>query len=197
DNPEWNDELICMLFGGQNYEGGDWVFNAHHCGFSPDYAIKLFNEAGFETEVRLHPDCKTDMVIVATRPLLDRFTWAKKEVDKLIRDNPGAKIVDIGCYSCPITYKMKNCTWLDLFSYGEIAEAMRREGRTPMVPGKFWQAPADNLSFENKRFDIALLSEILEHVDDPVKVLKETKRVAKCVVITVPDEYSWSLDHKP
>ncbi|KKN87060.1 hypothetical protein LCGC14_0263300 [marine sediment metagenome] len=57
-------EVSQMLFGDQNYEGGDWIFNAHHCGFSPAYAIKLFREAGFhEVTVFEHPNCKTDMII--------------------------------------------------------------------------------------------------------------------------------------
>ena len=198
ETEEWNDDLLCMLFGDQNYEGGDWVFNAHHCGFSPQYAVKLFNEAGFEVGVKVHPDCKTDMVIVATKqPLLDRYTWVRNEVGNLTRDKPDAEIADIGCFSCPVTYDMKNCTWVDLFSYEQIAEAMRIEGKTPMTPEKFVQVTSDYLPFDNKRFEVAICSEVLEHNEDPVKMLKEIKRVAKHVLITVPDEHSWSLDKKP
>ena len=68
ETPEWNDVLPCMIFGDQNYEGGDWIFNAHHCGFSPAYAIKLFKEAGFhEVTIFEHPNCKTDMIIQAKK----------------------------------------------------------------------------------------------------------------------------------
>lgn len=68
ETPEWNDDLVCMCFGDQNYEGGDWVFNAHHCGFSPTYATKLFREAGFhEVTVFEHPNCKTDLIIQARK----------------------------------------------------------------------------------------------------------------------------------
>jgi len=55
----WNDNSSCMLFGDQNYE-----FNVHKCGFSPEYAIKLFKEAGFDkVDVSPHPECETDMII--------------------------------------------------------------------------------------------------------------------------------------
>lgn len=70
---EWFDEgkgweVSQMLFGDQNYEGGDWVFNAHHNGFSPAYAIKLFREAGFhEVTIFEHPNCKTDLIIQAQK----------------------------------------------------------------------------------------------------------------------------------
>lgn len=66
ENKEWNDDLICMLFGDQNYQGAQWDSNAHHAGFSPDYAIKLFKEAGFyEVKVMPLPQCETDMIIEA------------------------------------------------------------------------------------------------------------------------------------
>lgn len=68
--PSLNDDLVCMIFGGQNTEGDDWYHSwypeAHHCGLSPEYAERLFKAAGFlKVEVSPLPECKTDMVIVA------------------------------------------------------------------------------------------------------------------------------------
>jgi len=61
-------EVSQMLFGDQNYEGEDWISNAHYCGFSPNYAIKLFREAGFhEVTIFEHPATKTDMIIQARK----------------------------------------------------------------------------------------------------------------------------------
>jgi len=61
-------EVSQCIFGDQNYEGGAWDANAHHCGFSPAYAIKLFREAGFhEVTIFEHPACKTDMIIEARK----------------------------------------------------------------------------------------------------------------------------------
>lgn len=55
----------------------------------------------------------------------------------------------------------------------------------------FYQMNANNLQFPDKCFDIAILGEILEHVEDPVQVLKEANRVAKRVLMTIPNEYEW------
>lgn len=67
ETESWNDELICMLFGDQNYPHF-WDANSHHCGFSPDYAKKLFREAGFySVEVEPLPGCSTDMVVTAIK----------------------------------------------------------------------------------------------------------------------------------
>jgi SAM-dependent methyltransferase len=64
ETKEWNDDLIGMVFGGQDYNE-----NSHSCGFSPDYAIKLFREAGFSgVSVRpLNPEVITDMIIEARK----------------------------------------------------------------------------------------------------------------------------------
>lgn len=55
----------------------------------------------------------------------------------------------------------------------------------------FYQMDAHDLKFPDKSFDTALLAEILEHVEDPVQVLKEAKRVSNRVLITIPNEYEW------
>jgi len=61
----------------------------------------------------------------------------------------------------------------------------------------FCMADAHNLSFRDKCFEAAVLGDILEHVQDPVQVLREAKRVADSLYITVPNEYEWSEDKKP
>ena len=61
ETPEWDDNLVCMIFGDNDYSE-----NTHRCGFSPAYAIKLFREAGFhEVTIFEHPACKTDLIIEA------------------------------------------------------------------------------------------------------------------------------------
>lgn len=63
ETEEWNDDLICMVFGDQNYRD-----NYHKCGFSPAYIEKLLKEAGFyRVEVSPLQDCETDMMVFAYR----------------------------------------------------------------------------------------------------------------------------------
>jgi len=69
DTPEWDDQLVCMIFGGNDYPE-----NTHRCGLSPQYAIKLFTEAGFSSiTIYEHPVAKaitgrsTDMIIEARK----------------------------------------------------------------------------------------------------------------------------------
>jgi predicted SAM-dependent methyltransferase len=68
--PELLDTNSAMLWGDQNYEGKDWIANAHHCGFSPASASKMFKEAGFDSVmIESLPACNTDMLIEATKPI--------------------------------------------------------------------------------------------------------------------------------
>jgi len=67
-------------------------------------------------------------------------------------------------------------------------------------PGEFPRIVGDahNLPFSDNSFDYCVLAEILEHVHNPILVLREAARVAKKkVVFTIPDEYHWAPDHLP
>jgi predicted SAM-dependent methyltransferase len=66
--PDWDDKLVCAIFGDQNYEGENWRANAHYCGFSPQFVTQIFMRAGFNDVFILpHPNCKTDMIIEAKK----------------------------------------------------------------------------------------------------------------------------------
>lgn len=107
---------------------------------------------------------------------MDRYSWL---LQKLSSDK---KILDIGCADARI--------WKELGWYGKenLVLVDINEFDHPF----FCVADAHNLPFENKSFDIVILSEILEHVRDPQKVLKEASRIAReKILITVPDKENW------
>lgn len=66
--PSFTDEWVGMIFGDNDYPE-----NTHRAGFSPDFACRLFREAGFEriTIIR-HPNWRGDMIIEASKPQLTR-----------------------------------------------------------------------------------------------------------------------------
>lgn len=110
---------------------------------------------------------------------MDRYDWIKSQC------GPNDKIVDIGCQDGHIFQCFEyrdNVTNVDIDLYDIW---------------NFVRADAQNLPFKDKEFDIAVLAEILEHVPDPVKALKEAARVANKVVITVPNEYEWNKNLDP
>jgi len=59
--------------------------------------------------------------------------------------------------------------------------------------GRFVVGDAHNLPFKDKTFDTVLLSNLLEHVENPEKVLKEAKRVSReKIYVSFPTKYSLS-----
>ena len=85
------------------------------------------------------------------------------------------KIVDIGCGDALYLWggnppNNVTCVDIDQFKHTHVI------------------AEASKLPFKDKTFDTALLLEILEHVDDVEKVLKEALRVSNIAIVSYPNE---------
>ncbi len=78
NSKEWEENFSTMLFGDLDYPE-----NSHKCGFSPDYAKKLFKESGFQkVDIDAHPNCKTDIIIDAYKSEIKEVKNNVKEVDQ-------------------------------------------------------------------------------------------------------------------
>lgn len=62
---------------------------------------------------------------------------------------------------------------------------------------KFVKIDALRLPFKDGAFKCTVLGDMLEHVNDPVQVLKEVSRVSKCAYISVPNEWEWDETKRP
>lgn len=108
-----------------------------------------------------------------------RFKWIKDRCD--LKD----KIVDIGGNDGHTFegWNRDNVTTVDIDEYE--------------VPN-FVRANACDVPLPDKSFDVVCLNEILEHIPDPVKALKEGKRLGrKKIIITVPNEWEWPKRYDP
>jgi SAM-dependent methyltransferase len=111
-----------------------------------------------------------------------------KEVDNprvnWIRENSFGKILDVGSADGLIYEGMnEKVIFFDIDVY-KIKNFVRGD--------------AHYLPFKDNCFDTVNVSELLEHVEDPLLVLKEAKRVSRNIIIaTVPNEYIWSKDKAP
>lgn len=82
---DFDDKWVCMIFGDNDYPE-----NTHRCGFSPEFAGRLFQEAGFEKVIiSRHPDWRGDMMIEATKPTM---TEDPKELFDMHYFHGGAKV---------------------------------------------------------------------------------------------------------
>lgn len=121
----------------------------------------------------------------------DSKTWyseigtsvASHELIRFCRRFAGKRILDLGCatgdYCLELGKLGYECTGTDI---NEVyVAAARKKGVNAVVSG-------EKLPFEDNSFDTVIMFEVLEHVQDPGRVLREARRVsAGKVLITVPD----------
>ena len=123
------------------------------------------------------------------------------------------KILDVGSGDKPIFFDKKNVIEVDDLSYIFQPKAGYKPDGTKVIPDiEAWRKNEVNkiknvykkrnfivsdgccLPFPNNYFDCVILGEVLEHVKEPEKLLKEAERVLKpkgLIIGTVPDEYAW------
>lgn len=103
------------------------------------------------------------------------------------------RVLDVGCGQMP--YKatiLENLTITDYVGVDIKNEIYQRN----MKPDLFWDGKS--LPIDDKKFNCAMLIEVLEHVPKPEVVLNEVHRILEkdgCLVITVP--FLWNLHDVP
>jgi len=129
----------------------------------------------------------------------DKFGWGEKNKasesrQKLILDHiEGNNIIDIGCgtgvWTDTLAKKGFNVVGVD-----QEKSFITRAKKTK--EGQFLCAPAESLPFKKNQFDTALLINVLEHVDDDQKVLRQAAKIARKVIINVPKQTPKNLFDK-
>lgn len=112
-----------------------------------------------------------------------KFAIADYKINELLPLVTGNKILDIGCGSGSLvnvlTSRGFEAVGIDIIPQF-IAFARNN------YQGKFLVADANQLPFESKTFDTVFVRNVLEHLDNDLKALKEALRVGKKVVVIVP-----------
>jgi SAM-dependent methyltransferase len=103
---------------------------------------------------------------------------------------PDAKLLDVGCGSAWLAEHFSDYTGID--GSLEAVAAAAAKGRT-IVHGDV----DEPLPFEDSSFDGVVLKDLLEHVADPVSLVREVHRVlrpAGLVFASSPDAQRWVWD---
>ena len=127
--------------------------------------------------------------------------WKKKDLTNAqfamiqrLTSLEGKKVLDFGCFHGMLTEMINKktqakCTGVDINFLGEIPE------NCMLYDGK-------NLPFKDQSFDIALMIEVVEHLEDINGILNEVCRILKPggeVILTTANKYSvslWKKDHR-
>ncbi|TSC63540.1 MAG: putative methyltransferase [Microgenomates group bacterium Gr01-1014_93] len=144
-----------------------------------------------KTLIKIHEDVPADHYDKGIKNNLFQKYWhwrRFREVLKMVNSVDGP-ILDIGCHSGTFTEKiLKKIGTREVYGI-DISESAIKKISKRIPYGHFEVADAASLPFKNDFFDLAVCLEVLEHVDNPQKVISEIKRVLKKdgkVVMLVP-----------
>ncbi len=109
----------------------------------------------------------------------------------------GKKFLEIGCSDGLLEEKLQK-KFTSLTGIDTNASDIEIAGKSGIKNAEFLVADAEKLPFKNSTFDKIICSEVLEHVDDDAKAIREMHRVLKAggkVIITVPQKkYPFTFD---
>ena len=130
---------------------------------------------------------------------LERLTGLKpeKESTKAVVElishklNPGSKILEIGCSSAHSlrTLSLKNMSLdytgvdIDRYAVAKGSEAISNLKLPGIKHAKLIEASVENLPFNDNEFDIVISLNVIEHLHEPKKAIKEMLRCAKDFVV--------------
>ncbi len=120
------------------------------------------------------------------KALIDNFY---KELFKMIKPLKANSILDVGCGE-GFTLKKLEEKKLGKKNEGiDYSDDAIKIGKKIYPELALFKGDVYGLSYKDNSFDLSLCTEVLEHLDDPVKAVREIKRVtSKYIIFSVPNE---------
>ena len=140
---------------------------------------KNFNDSSLEVQVQ-----DNDFFEGKWQDIYENFLEIKKKINKK------TSILDIGCgwAQALLFFKKKG---LECYGFDPAIEAVQYGCKKGL---NIKHAGLDGMDvFEGKKFDIVTMFNVLEHLADPVKALKQIKKILKpkgVLVVDVPNEFN-------
>lgn len=124
--------------------------------------------------------------------MIKRFQ--EKLLKLLENENKNTSLLDAGCGEGFISDCIYNNTKIKKITGIDINKASLDFASDMNKKIKYKKDDIYKLSFKDNEFDIVITLEVLEHLDNPTKALKEIIRVSKNkIIISVPNEPYFSL----
>lgn len=104
-----------------------------------------------------------------------KFSTLKSIIDSKISNN----ILDVGCASGSFTNNISNIFPNSTITGIDIYSSAIEYGKKKYPHINFILADAHHIPFEDNRFDLVICYETIEHLTNPLEVLREMRRVLK------------------
>jgi SAM-dependent methyltransferase len=115
--------------------------------------------------------------------LLTELTlFYRRKIEPGFKVNKKSLVIDIGSGDKPF---WRADVYLDKLSLGNVQRTSKSE--TIHDLGEFVDSDVRKMPFKDKAFDFSFCSHLLEHVEDPGRVIKEITRISKSGYIEVPN----------
>ncbi len=115
----------------------------------------------------------------------------------------GGGVLDIGCGQGLQLAEIHRLCPNAILHGMDISPKLVDLARQHVPSGHFQTGDADNLAYADAQFDVVVMTEVLEHLADPVLALTQIKRVLKpggWLLMTVPNRdwlrYEWYLGNR-
>ena len=105
----------------------------------------------------------------------DKVEEKYKTICNLINKEKSVRLLDVGCGVGELTTFLNG----NVYYTGVDNSKKRIEYAKKKYEGKFIHSFGEEILFGNNTFDYVILTEVIEHVENPLKLLKECKRVLK------------------
>lgn len=130
-----------------------------------------------------------------------RKIGAVGKVENIINISKGFhfnNVVDIGAGDGNILSLLSEKKFAKNYTAVEISDSAIEQIKKKKIPGlsQIRQFDGYSLPFQDKEFDVAICSHVIEHVEFPRKLLREIKRISKHQILEVPIDFSFQVDKK-
>ena len=140
-----------------------------------------------------HDDIHSE-IYCSNNPLIKWLFEKRFEIIyNLIATKKHLKLLDVGCGDGFFLDKIKD---IDLEVYGIDISKKRIERAAKKSRATLFQCVAEKMPFKKNFFDIIVCTDVLEHVQNPLQVINEIKRVCKengIVFVSFPNELLWMI----
>lgn len=120
----------------------------------------------------------------------------RRMVAELIRKVPHETILDLGCGDGSLLAELSGSFTKSKLAGSDISEEALRIARQNAPGVEFFQLDLSSEKRVERKFDVVVMSEVLEHIEDDEYVMRQVAPIARHIVVSVPGGPADKVDRR-